>query len=720
MFLKQGIISFFIISEFDPNVRNRIVLKTYPKSADHRSFHAGWFKLFDWLEYHPGKNCAFCYACRVFGTSETKELTFGRNGFSDWKNAMGKRNGFTLHNESIAHKICMTKWNEYKARMNKNVEVSTLVNDDVLAKNRYYVQSIFDMIKFLVVNQLPLRGSYNEEEHVEKGLFQAFFQYTIKKDEKLAECARIIPKNATYLSPEIQNEMIECMANCVKAEIVDDIKNADIPFFCVMADGTRDRNNQEAFAIVLRFVKEGNVVESVLTVEEAKALTATHLSELILKTLKNNDIDVSHLLCQCYDGATVMRGWKGGVQSLIEQALNRPVPYVHCFNHQFHLIVVHIVKEIPEVKQYFDYCTVIHKIFSTFKFKSYYDGHRTSRLLEQRWTGHLRVTEIIFTNYSIMLEALESAITNEIDELDGCMVVECTGLLNIMKSLSFRFIMCVMLKLLKTLEPVDALLQNKESGLASSLPVIHSVYASIQDYRSDGVYQEILDQCNHLLPDNEENFTNTRTRTSCKRKKKPNHRFADYICTESSGLYHISGSSRDDAVDDDDYKRIFLEILDLVLGEMNDRFVKDKSLFDIIDKVYNFSFQNIQELEELFKLNTNIQKPSQEEIICVKRYFADNNIATKNYLTELYKQKVAFKKTYELYSTICVFACSSSTCEATFSVLNRILTPFRQSMLFGRESNLTLLPYERKRTEKIEVENFLRAFNKQSRRLQLY
>ena len=147
-----------------------------------------------------------------------------------------------------------------------------------------------------------------------------------------------------------------------------------------MADGTRDRNHCEAISIALRYILNATLKESILSVEKAEKLDAEYLSNLILETLKQHDIKFGNMLSQCYDGAAVMSGDKGGIQTLIQQKLNRKIPYLHCFNHQLHLIVIAVISIIVDVRQFFDYCRLIHRIFSTFKFKSFYDGHSTSPL----------------------------------------------------------------------------------------------------------------------------------------------------------------------------------------------------------------------------------------------------------------------------------------------------------------------------------------------------
>jgi len=68
-----------------------------------------------------------------------------------------------------------------------------------------------------------------------------------------------------------------------------------------------------------------------------------------------------------------------------------------------------------------------------------------------------------------------------------------------------------------------------------------------------------------------------------------------------------------------------------------------------------------------------------------------------------------------------VFRCSSAVCESTFSCLNRVDNPQRQSMSHNWLSNLTLLAFESKRKENLNMDPLLTNFNKQkNRKLKLY
>jgi hypothetical protein len=138
----------------------QVELKTYPKQANGRSFHSDWYKKFKWLEYSVQSDAAFCYACRQFQPFANKEKTYTETGYRNWKNALDSKNGFPKHENTEVHITSMKMWKEKLARQNTGISVSTLVNHNILEKHRYYIKSIAEIIQFLAINELALRGTY--------------------------------------------------------------------------------------------------------------------------------------------------------------------------------------------------------------------------------------------------------------------------------------------------------------------------------------------------------------------------------------------------------------------------------------------------------------------------------------------------------------------------------------------------------------------------------
>ena len=63
---------------------------------------------------------------------------------------------------------------------------------------------------------------------------------------------------------------------------------------------------------------------------------------MLLDTIEENKLKEC-VVAQCYDGATSMSGSKGDVQRLIQNELGRVIPYEHCFNHRYHLVIVALI-----------------------------------------------------------------------------------------------------------------------------------------------------------------------------------------------------------------------------------------------------------------------------------------------------------------------------------------------------------------------------------------
>ncbi len=69
-------------------------------------------------------------------------------------------------------------------------------------------------------------------------------------------------------------------------------------------------------------------------------------------------------------------------------------------------------------------------------------------------------------------------------------------------------------------------------------------------------------------------------------------------------------------------------------------------------------------------------------------------LSKNDYHKSSYEQRIAFRVAYQFYATLQILAHSSAICEASSSSLSRIDAPSHQSMLFARERNLTIRPFE--------------------------
>ena len=86
-----------------------------------------------------------------------------------------------------------------------------------------------------------------------------------------------------------------------------------------------------------------------------------------------------------------MSGQWNGLQALINQYTMREIIYIHCFLHKISLVVVEVMKQIPEITEYFDTSQANYNSFKKATVLSFYEGSALKWLVETRWPRHCRV-----------------------------------------------------------------------------------------------------------------------------------------------------------------------------------------------------------------------------------------------------------------------------------------------------------------------------------------
>lgn len=126
----------------------------------------------------------------------------------------------------------------------------------------------------------------------------------------LARIAKTIPRNATYTSHDIQNNLIDVMSALVREHIV---KKVGESFYTLKVDGTRVPTGRENISIVLRFLnKLCEPTERLLTIATAHQGDAVTLTDTILGKLTTAGLSSEKIISQVYDGASLMSGKHGG------------------------------------------------------------------------------------------------------------------------------------------------------------------------------------------------------------------------------------------------------------------------------------------------------------------------------------------------------------------------------------------------------------------------
>jgi len=449
--------------------------------------------------------------------------------------------------------------------------------------------------------------------------------------------------------------------------------------------------------------------EHLIGLIELHQLDAEYISDHILSHLTDLGYRPDNLVCQCYDGASVMSGGRGGVQALLQNKVGKYIPYVHCYNHQLHLAVVHAMEAEPLAKKFFDWSNSLNTFCHRHYVAHTYNTPTLKRLLEIRWTSHYDVTKSIVTNEDTIRGLLSDVAEDDTAPFD--ISTEALGLSTQLKRQCFFNTGKFLLQVLGALKPANAILQAQAVDVCTAAEVVTASLATLKEMRSDSFWQEHFSQ-GGSRPTNS---------PPPKRKRKVNSLLGDSV------VLSTLGHSDDQIAPNQAFKRAMLNILDRAIVEMETRFSQRnvelmRSTSFLLPKSKSFLEPSLLKPLQVLA-GTELNSISFENEISVAKAMLLNKLPTDASLSEACKciqqYKEAFPMLHSIYVTALVIGVSSAACESSFSTLNRILTPLRRTMLHSRKKNLVILAHEKEITENLDMNEFVSEFAKCNRRLVL-
>ncbi|XP_073015737.1 uncharacterized protein [Primulina eburnea] len=301
--------------------------------SQNRRFQKKWFQKFYWLEYSPSTNKAYCFYCFLFlnDVNSSNISALVNEGFDNWKRVnQGKTCAFLSHIGSAAsspHTMCERRA-ENLMRPSQHIDkVMHAQSKEEKEKNRLRLSTSIVAVRWLALQGCAFRGNDESLSSSNRGNFlelvKAFAKMNIEIDEVVLENA---PKNAQYIAPEIQKEILHIMANRVRKMVREEVGDK---YFCILVDEARDISKREQMAIILSMI-------SMLRKSEAKG----------------------------YDGASNMRGAWNGLQALFLKDCPYAY-YVHCFAHRLQLTLVSAAKDVSVIWEFFSHLDNIVNIVTS-------------------------------------------------------------------------------------------------------------------------------------------------------------------------------------------------------------------------------------------------------------------------------------------------------------------------------------------------------------------
>ncbi|XP_066982800.1 zinc finger MYM-type protein 1-like [Macrobrachium rosenbergii] len=285
----------------------------------------------------------------------------------------------------------MVAWGEYKKMKDHDTSARQLMGDSFKKKikeNLHFIKLLGQVVLVTCTQKLAQRGHREGEE----------------------------TDNPGNVRKILKNEIICILAVMIKTEIVNEAKEAK--FFSIIVDETKDVSKTEQLSLIIRYCYKENLYESFLDFKAAFQLDANALTHEILNVLKRHEIYFkANLVGQGFDGVSVMSGRHKGVAARIKQEAPFAF-YVHCHAHRLNLVLVDVIKSLPDASQFFSLLEKLY-VFISGSYahakwidvqKELYPNEQTrqlKRLSDTRWACRYDACKVIRDRLSAVLANLD-------------------------------------------------------------------------------------------------------------------------------------------------------------------------------------------------------------------------------------------------------------------------------------------------------------------------
>ena len=278
-----------------------------------RSFQSKWLKERPWLAYSEKLDAAFCLHCISFeirgGKNVNKTSYLVKVPFRNWKKA---KEQFKHHEEkSNYHAMASEQFQAFNKLMNQksmgiNLQLNAILQENI-TRNREVLADLVKIVLCLARQNIPMRGHRDDDIslclHGNPGNFKAILDLAIDLGcSRLTEHMRNAPRNATYRSKTVQDEVLELCGKEVTRKIIIEVKTARQ--FSILADETSDISKKEQMPLVLRYVGQQERAKERLikVVDVDKGLDGKSISKKITDEIDQLGLDMGNARGQGYDG----------------------------------------------------------------------------------------------------------------------------------------------------------------------------------------------------------------------------------------------------------------------------------------------------------------------------------------------------------------------------------------------------------------------------------
>lgn len=686
----------------------QFVFPTTDSKKKKLKFQKSWLSRWQWLSYSAAKDGAYCKWCVSFGKEFVGKGANQKIGslvaapFKKWKDAVDK---FTSHQNTEYHKFsCVAAENFLKVSRKEKDDVMTLLDSKrkkEREQNRAALKPIIDTIVFCGENELPLRGHRDSgpvtlDKPIEKeGKFRALLRFKGVTDANLQNHLLESHRNASYISPDIQNEIIHICGDLIQKSIISSINKGAC--FSILGDETLDISGKEQFSFCVRYLTndpQPYVREDFLCFTSITDLTAENISKIILDICTTLGLNMDKLVGQGYDGCSTFSGHISGVHERIQKLYPKAI-YVHCASHRLNLVLSQSTN-VPVIRNCLGVVGEITNLFRNNALASDLLKAKISNLLpaskKTRLTG-LCQTRFIERQVAIT-EFIElfPAIVESLEELSlsgRTVSTTASTLLSSIEKGGFVVGLYVCESVFNKTLPLARYLQKIDIELSSAIKYTDDVISIFQEMREGKEKQN--EPGSHIFKEFSAIFE--------KAERTMQEVFSSKIDVPRLASKQTKRDNVPHNTPEEYYRRIvFHPCLDNLIQGLQERFSKNRNVLEAFDillpkNTNPAKVQKLKSLELFYKEKTSQSALESEYLLwCHKWSTTPKEDIPQSLMTTLDTCDVNFY-THINYLLQVLVTLPVSTCqvERSFSSLKRIKTYLRNSMESERLNGLALM-----------------------------
>jgi hypothetical protein len=630
------------------------------KDGFSKHFHSNLYDKYSWLTGSCKLNKMFCFPCLLFSDSSS---VWSRTGFTDINNLT---NSAKKHMQTEKHlRSCLSLHDFGNYRIETFFENTFDVHNRKVTKNRQLMERFIDTVVLLGKQELPFRGHDEKSCSINRGNYVEMLNYLSKYDSvldsHLEQCSSSQNPTFSGLSPDIQNDLIHCIACVIRDHIKLEINNSQ--FVSTMIDETPDVSHREQLTTIFRYVTESGVEERFVGFFDVSgSRNADILSSKLIEILEEYRCK-DKLIGQSYDGAAVMSGEHRGVQAKIREVCPMAV-FVPCYAHILNLVLSRSLENISELKIFFGYINKIVRFFNKSSKRSnllkQIADRRLPGVAETRWHYHSRIINVIYNCMPDLKETFQSILDSP-ESWDSESLTLSESFLNKLGEMQFSFLLHVFSTIFEKTDILFSLLQSKQIDVETARREI--------ELFKNWISSELLNQFDFFY-----NRYEGLTEPPQRRRRQPSE-----IDLKSS------------------YQRLFVSIIHHITAQIEHRYrsFSNLSFLDLLNKskyaTYTKSFPDEKVSSLILHFPTIFEFAGLKNELKVV-YTTSSLINLDPYELFVHLQQSSLFDTFPQLLTLCkiflTLPVTISSAERSFSALKRIHTYVRNSQSEARFSQI--------------------------------